>query len=118
MLGGGMQGLGSIGGGFAQKSDRRLKKDIKPIGKDPLGLTTYEYRYKGESSKSPKHTGYMAQEVQKVLPEAVTEIPVNGQPRLAIKPAMIGQAIAATLASDQRPMFAKGYTVGSGLAAK
>ena len=116
MIGGGMQGLGSIGGGFAQKSDRRLKKDIKPIGKDPLGLTTYEYRFKGESSKSPKHTGYMAQEVQKVLPEAVTEIPVNGQPRLAIKPAMIGQAIAATLASDQRPMFAKGYTVGSGFA--
>ena len=49
-------------------SDKRLKENIKPIGKTFDGQTIYSYRYKGE-----KHTeiGLMAQEVEKGHPEAV-----------------------------------------------
>lgn len=61
-------GIGSILGGIAglaSLSDERAKKDIKKVG----GL--YEYRYKGEGKNAPKRIGVMAQEVEKVRPEAV-----------------------------------------------
>ncbi|WP_376742364.1 tail fiber domain-containing protein [Ensifer canadensis] len=63
-------GIGSILGGlagFAALSDERAKKDKKLIG----GL--YEYRYKGEGKNAPKRIGVMAQEVEKVRPEAVSK---------------------------------------------
>jgi hypothetical protein len=90
-IGGGLLG----GAGFAL-SDKREKKDIKPLGKagSVLGLTAYEYKYKGEDKK---HKGFMAQDVQKVLPEAVTEVDYKGKKRLAIKPAVIGAALAEEL---------------------
>jgi hypothetical protein len=116
MLGSGMQAGGSLGGAAISKSDRRLKKDIKPIGKGGaggvLGLTTYEFRYKEGDDK--KHIGFMAQDVQKVLPEAVEEFDYKGQKRLAIKPKVIGDAIAEILSQGQSVLFEKGYTVGSG----
>jgi hypothetical protein len=93
--------IGSIGGGLLggagfALSDKREKKDIKPLGKagSVLGLTAYEYKYKGEDKK---HKGFMAQDVQKVLPEAVTEVEYKGKKRLAIKPAVIGAALADEL---------------------
>lgn len=78
-----MSGLGSLGGsvlsaagqagGFAALfSDRRLKTDIKLIGKTGMGLNKYSFRYK--SDPSTVHIGVMADEVEKVKPEAVTEI--------------------------------------------
>lgn len=116
MLGSGMQAGGSLGGAAISKSDRRLKKDIKPIGKGGaggvLGLTTYEFRYKDGDDK--KHIGFMAQDVQKVLPEAVEEFDYKGKKRLAIKPKVIGDAIADILSQGQSVLFEKGYTVGSG----
>jgi hypothetical protein len=119
MFGGIAQGLGSLAGGYfsggGTLSDKRLKKDIKQTGTDGvLGLKTYEYRFKGESGDAPKHTGFMAQEVQKVIPEAVEEVTYQGKKRLAIKPQVIGQALATALASQQDAMFSKGYTVGAG----
>jgi hypothetical protein len=96
--------IGGIGSGLLQGagmaamafSDKRMKKDIKPLGKagSVLGLTAYEYKYKGEDKK---HKGFMAQDVQKVLPEAVTEVDYKGKKRLAIKPAVIGAALAEEL---------------------
>ena len=113
-------GMMSMFGGLAQGagayfSDERMKKDIKQTGKDGvLGLKTYEYRYKGEDKDAPKRTGFMAQDVAKVLPEAVEEVNYRGKKRLAIKPMVIGQTLAAALASQQDAMFADGYTVGKG----
>lgn len=58
---------------LAGLSDRRLKKDIKPVGKLPDGLTVYEYRYKGANG-GPLQRGVMAQEVEKKDPAAVIDI--------------------------------------------
>ncbi|MDE2104495.1 MAG: tail fiber domain-containing protein, partial [Patescibacteria group bacterium] len=49
-------------------SDKRLKTDIKPIGKTFDGQTIYSYRYKGEQHHE---IGLIAQEVEKHHPEAV-----------------------------------------------
>lgn len=118
MLGGMAQGAGQVGGAYMQAkySDRRMKKDIKPVSQGGaggvLGLTTYEYRYKDGDGK--KHIGFMAQDVKKVLPKAVEEVDYKGQRRLAIKPKVIGDAIATMLAKGEDALFAKGYTVGAG----
>jgi len=90
--------LGAVGRIF---SDERMKTDIKPVGnKSVLGLTAYEYRYKGDPKKAPKRIGYMAQDVAEVLPEAVEEVNYQGKKRLAIKPAVIGAALAEELAAQ------------------
>ena len=91
----GMMGMfGEIGGSIF--SDKRMKTDIKPVGKagNVLGLTAYEFRYKGDKEK---HVGFMAQDVKKVLPEAVEEVEHKGKKRLTIKPVVIGAAIAEQL---------------------
>ena len=49
-------------------SDRRLKSNIVRIGTHPLGIGLYEYDIFGERQR-----GVMADEVESVLPEAVTE---------------------------------------------
>jgi hypothetical protein len=98
----GMMGMfGGIGGGLLAGagfalSDKREKKDIKPLGKTGslLGLTAYEYKYKGDDTP---RVGFMAQEVKKVLPEAVSEVDYKGKKRLAIKPGVIGAALAGEL---------------------
>lgn len=75
-LGFGLQGLGGIAeaGGFPAIfgfSDRRLKEDIKRVGETDDGLGVYTYKYKG----SPvTQMGVMAQEVEKVKPDAVRMI--------------------------------------------
>lgn len=77
MLGGlfglGSAGLGAYGtyAGLAAMSDRRVKTDIKKVGKLDNGLPVYQYRYK---AGGPVQIGLMAQDVEKVKPEAVTEI--------------------------------------------
>jgi hypothetical protein len=96
---GGIQAGGMIGAAQfapAMFSDKRMKKDIKPLGKagSVLGLTAYEFSYKGDDKK---HKGFMAQDVAKVLPEAVAEVDYKGKKRLAIKPAVIGAALAEEL---------------------
>tara|TARA_R110002051_G_scaffold154782_3_gene226960 strand:+ start:15579 stop:16292 length:714 start_codon:yes stop_codon:yes gene_type:complete len=73
--GGIASGLGSLGGGMAAAgSDRRLKRDITRVGTHPLGIGIYEFRYHGPSLL---YAGVMAQELQEVMPEAVTTMP-NG----------------------------------------
>lgn len=52
-------------------SDRRLKTDIKKVGKTDGGQNVYTYKYGGEG---PTHMGVMAQEVMKDNPEAVGHI--------------------------------------------
>lgn len=102
-LGSGLIGAGGAIGAAAMLapalSDKREKTEIKPLGKSGsvLGLKMYSYKYKGDDKK---RMGVMAQDVQKVLPEAVTEVEYKGKKRLAIKPAVIGQALAEELAAQ------------------
>ncbi len=62
---------GLFGLGAAAISDRRAKTDIKRVGQTDDGLPIYTYRYKWGG---PVQMGVMAQEVEKVNPEAVIEI--------------------------------------------
>ena len=55
-------------------SDRRLKTDVKKVGKTNEGLPIYTYKMKGEMKTQ---MGVMAQDVQKKKPDAVTTMP-NG----------------------------------------
>ena len=51
-------------------SDRRLKHDIKRIGKTEKGLPIYTFKYKGDD-REQTHVGFMADEVERNHPEAV-----------------------------------------------
>jgi len=67
--------LGALGFGMQAApllfSDKRLKENIKRVGKTDDGLNVYTYNYKGNPLR---HMGVMAQEVEKVKPGAVGEI--------------------------------------------
>lgn len=54
-------------------SDRRLKENIVEIGKHALGIGLYLFDYKPEFGiATGKHLGVMADELETVLPEAVS----------------------------------------------
>jgi Chaperone of endosialidase len=62
---------GNIFGSLFSPSDKRLKEGIEQVGKLDDGLPVYKYRYIG----SPVwQIGLMAQDVEKVTPEAVADI--------------------------------------------
>ncbi len=67
---GGLFGLAGAGAQAAMMSDRRLKTDIKLVGKLDNGLNVYSYRYKAGGAT---HLGLMADEVEKLHPAAVVE---------------------------------------------
>ena len=52
-------------------SDVRLKENVQKVGRLFNGLNVYTFRYKGSPTT---HMGVLAQEVEKVHPEAVGEI--------------------------------------------
>lgn len=52
-------------------SDRRLKQDIRRIGTADNGLPIYAYAYRNDPKTT--HIGFMADEVEKIHPEAVSE---------------------------------------------
>ena len=61
---------GTFGGASGLFSDRRLKTNIKKIGVADNGLNVYSYNYVWGG---PTQLGYMADEVEKLIPEAVGE---------------------------------------------
>ena len=77
LLGSGAGALGTMGSTAAGSaalasmfSDRRLKSNIERVGTHPLGIGVYEYDIFGKRQR-----GVMADEVETVMPEAVTEHP-------------------------------------------
>ena len=58
-------------GAMLALSDRRLKRNIKQIGVTALGLPLYTFNYLWNNIL---YVGHMADEVEKVVPEAVIEI--------------------------------------------
>jgi endosialidase-like protein len=73
--GGGFRGGGGGGGGFrgggggGRRSDIALKHDIVQLGTLPNGLGYYRFSYLGSSKP---YVGVIAQQVQGLVPEAVT----------------------------------------------
>lgn len=67
--GGGFGGGGRGGGGGGRRSDIALKHDIVLLGRLASGLGYYRFVYNG-SDKA--YVGVMAQEVEQVIPDAVT----------------------------------------------
>jgi hypothetical protein len=71
--GGLMSALGTLGGAAIMASDRRLKRYVRKVCEDPRGFGWYEFEYIWGGGK---RVGVMAQEVQEILPQAVST--VNG----------------------------------------
>lgn len=69
-----MSGAGSMAMMF---SDRRLKIEIDPITKHKNGLMIYSYKYKWDSPEAGYRIGFMADEVEKLYPEAVYTTPAG-----------------------------------------
>jgi hypothetical protein len=65
------QGIGAAATASVLSSDVRLKEDITPVGKLDNGLTVYRYKFIGQNHYQ---IGLLAQDVEKVMPEAVGEI--------------------------------------------
>lgn len=81
LSGGGLHVRGSVMGTVSvQLSDERLKQNITPIAPDQsllrlMDLTVYEYEYRPEfqpAAAGQRHHGFLAQEVEKIIPAAVT----------------------------------------------
>jgi len=78
-MGGGQGGQGGQGASMQglmsmfSASDRRLKTEIKRVGRGVNGLNVYRFKYKSDASKT--YEGYMADEVQAVDPEHVIQGP-------------------------------------------
>lgn len=69
-------GNGWMQGTLTQNSDRRLKKNITPLQNSLqkiVKLGGYHYHWKNENADTRLQTGVMAQEVQKLFPELVSE---------------------------------------------
>jgi hypothetical protein len=73
---GGLFGLGgSLLGGLGKLSDRKDKKDVQKLGRDPkTGLPIYAYRYRKDAPNVPKTVGPMSGEVERKFPGSTTKI--------------------------------------------
>jgi hypothetical protein len=69
---GGLFGLAAAPFQMFRPSDRRLKMDVTRFGTGRYGLNLYAWRYKSDPSRV--HTGYMADEVREVMPDAVRNV--------------------------------------------
>lgn len=61
-----------IGAGVTKYSDRRMKRDIYRVGTLREGIDIYTYNYVWEPKDANAHVGVMADEVEKVIPMAVS----------------------------------------------
>lgn len=65
-------GLFNLGSAAIKLSDRRLKTDVRRIGRTDSGLPLYLFRFKGHPEL---HVGVMAQEVRETRPDLVRQAP-------------------------------------------
>ncbi len=94
-------------------SDEKVKKNITPMGADPItGIPIKSFRYKGQPASAPKILGPLAQDVEKAAPGSTVKI---GGVMALPKPTLA----AATPSIADHPAFAgKRTAFGGALAAK
>lgn len=75
-------------GSYSNFSDRRLKKDItayQPVLDKLMQIKPYNYHYIQGDSHAPFSSGFMAQDIQKIFPDAVSALEYkNGEVMLGI----------------------------------
>lgn len=69
--------LATLGYLASAASDRRVKKDIRRAGATSTGIPAYQFRYVWDDAGSPLRVGVMADEVEQVLPHAVSTHPMG-----------------------------------------
>jgi len=68
--------IDDVTGEYMDISDIRRKRDIQPVSTvlgDVLDLTPYTYQYNRNDTSDPRTLGLLAQDVQKVFPELISE---------------------------------------------
>ncbi|MGD0578111.1 MAG: tail fiber domain-containing protein [Bryobacteraceae bacterium] len=68
-------------GTLACSSDARLKKNITPMADElakVMDLQPVYFNWNGEANSTPEHPGFIAQQVQQVMPEVVSTDPTTG----------------------------------------
>ena len=79
------QMIGGIASAAMMFSDERLKKDVTLVRDDPRGFGIYDYRFVGEFGATRR--GVLAQEVARVIPQAVA---ANDEGLLRVDYSMLG----------------------------
>ncbi|MES2850120.1 MAG: tail fiber domain-containing protein [Bacteroidota bacterium] len=78
----------NVTGAYTANSDRRLKKDVTPqqaVLNNVMQLQAYQYHYLDNRPADRFSNGFMAQDVQKLFPDAVVENEMkDGEKRLGI----------------------------------
>ena len=90
------------GGSYTNLSDRRFKRDITPYthGLDTImALRPVHFVWRADSKKS---MGFIAQDVQKVLPEIVTSTKLKGKATLGVNYSAIIAPLVAAVQEQQR----------------
>ena len=103
LLNGPGSGYSPVSGGvYTNASDRRLKRDITPYtrGLDTImALRPVHFVWRADSKKS---MGFIAQDVQKVLPELVTSTKLKGKATLGVNYSGIIAPLVAAVQEQQR----------------
>jgi hypothetical protein len=99
----------SAGANLWKASDRKIKKNIVPLGPDPLtGVPIKSFNYKGQPAGAPKVIGPLAQDVEKAAPGSTAKIGgVMAVPRPTLAAATPSVAHLPSF-SGNRPMGALG----------
>jgi hypothetical protein len=69
--------ISSTDGAYTQSSDRRLKRDIAPLGNvldKVMQLQPSTYQYIDNAVEDPRSTGFVAQDVEPLFPDLVREV--------------------------------------------
>jgi Chaperone of endosialidase len=96
------QGLGAAADVWKVASDKRVKKNITPMGSDPAtGIPIKSFQFKGQPKSAPKTIGPLAQDVEKAMPGSTTTMAggvmavprstiARATPSVAVHPAFAG----------------------------
>lgn len=98
-------------GTWDNSSDKRLKKNIEPIAgvlDKVMQLKPVNYNFKDDpDANSTKRMGFLAQDVQQVFPQLVTEMaPDDGGPRLGLSYAGFGVIAIKAIQEQQQQIEA------------